>query len=419
MLVVDDGSRDGSLALLAERHPAVRVLALGANGGFARAANAGIAAVSAEAVALVNTDVVLAPDWLERAVAALAAAPAAAAVATKLVDLADPTLLYDAGDVLRRDGACVQRGRFERDAGRYDTPGEVFSACAGAALYRRSALLAAGGFDERFGTYLEDVDLGLRLRLAGWTCRWEPRAVARHAGGGSSAGLRHGPGAWVERNTLLLVGRSFRPAWLPLVAYRQLAWAWHAARGRRLREHLAGVRMALPLLPAFIRERRALRASAAVAIETVVPAGPIRGPRAGGHPSRHAPKDGRSLRCARCRCSVVVSRCSPRRSCSPRPPPPSARAPGTTSTRTRSRAPTRGSPRRGSDEGGAPAPAAPARGLHARPAARSRHVRGGPPPPAAQPQLPYTGADTGAILLAGSILLAGGVALRVRLRERS
>jgi len=288
VLVVDDASTDGSLALLAERFPDVRVLARGANGGFARAANTGIAAVSADAVALVNTDVVLAPDWLERAAAALAAAPRAAAVATKLVDLREPTLLYDAGDVLRRDGACEQRGRFERDGGRYDAPGEVFSACAGAALYRRSAVLEAGGFEERFGTYLEDVDLGLRLRMAGWRCRWEPRAVARHAGGGSSGTLPHGPGAWVERNTLLLVARAFPARWLPFVAYRQLGWAWHAARAGQLRAHLAGVRMALPLLPAFLRERRALRASAVVPVEEAVPPRPIRGPRAGGHPSRHA-----------------------------------------------------------------------------------------------------------------------------------
>jgi GT2 family glycosyltransferase len=285
-LVVDDGSRDGSLALLAQRFPDVRVLALRDNGGFARTANAGIAAVGAEAVALVNTDVVLAPDWLERAVAALDAA--AASVATKLVDLDDPSLLYDAGDVMRRDGVAEQRGRFERDRGEYDEPGEVFSACAGAALYRRSAVLAAGGFDERFGMYLEDVELGLRLRLAGWTCRWEPRAVARHAGEGSSATLPHGAGAWVERNTLLLIARTFPLRWLPQVAYRQLGWAWHAARSGGLREHLAGARMAVPLLPAFVRERRALRASAAIAVEDTIPARPIRGPRAGGHPSRHA-----------------------------------------------------------------------------------------------------------------------------------
>jgi GT2 family glycosyltransferase len=275
VLVVDDGSTDDS-ASLAEAAGA-RVLRLGENGGFARAANAGVAAVGAEAVALVNTDVVLDAGWLERAVAALG--PRAGAVATKMVDLEDPGVLYSAGDVLRRDGVCEQRGRFERDRGAYDEPGEVFSACAGAALYRRAAVLAAGGFDERLGMYLEDVELGLRLRLAGWSCAWEPRAVARHAGAGSSGG----PGALIERNTLLIVARHFRLRWLPLVAYRQLGWAWHAARAGRLREHLAGVRMALPLLPAFVRDRRR-----APLLDEVVPARPIRGPQAGGHPSRHA-----------------------------------------------------------------------------------------------------------------------------------
>jgi GT2 family glycosyltransferase len=276
VLVVDDGSSDGS-ADVAEA-AGVRVLRLGRNGGFARAANAGLAAVSAEAVALVNTDVVLAEDWLERATAALRDGDAA--VATKMVDLEDPAILYSAGDVLRRDGVCEQRGRFERDRGAYDEPGEVFSACAGAALYRRAAVLGAGGFDERLGMYLEDVELGLRLRLAGWGCAWEPRAVARHAGAGSSGG----PGPLVERNTLLLVARYFRGRWLTQVAYRQLAWSWHAARSGRLREHLAGVRMALPLLREFLRERREWP----VAIDDVVPARPIRGPRAGGHPSRRA-----------------------------------------------------------------------------------------------------------------------------------
>jgi GT2 family glycosyltransferase len=276
VLVVDDGSTDASVAI-AEGFAGVRVLRLAENCGFARAANAGLAAVDAEAVALVNTDVVLEADWLERAAAALRAGDGA--VATKMLDLDDPGVLYSAGDVLRRDGVCEQRGRFERDVGAYDQPGEVFSACAGAGLYRRAAVLGAGGFDERLGMYLEDVELGLRLRLAGWGCAWEPRAVARHAGAGSSGG----PGALIERNTLLLVARHFRLRWLPLVAYRQLGWAWRAARDGRLREHLAGVWMALPLLPAFLRERRR-----SPLLDAVIPARPIRGRAAGGHRSRHA-----------------------------------------------------------------------------------------------------------------------------------
>ena len=169
VIVVDNGSHDGSLGYLRDEHPDVRVLAQGRNTGFAYAANRGIEAASGELVALLNTDVVLSPEWLERVAAALVAQPGAAAVACKMLSLDDPgspARIYDAGDVLRRDGACDQRGRFDLDDGRFDSPGEVFGACAGAALYRRTAVIGAGGFDERFFAYLEDVDLALAAAAA-------------------------------------------------------------------------------------------------------------------------------------------------------------------------------------------------------------------------------------------------------------
>ena len=276
VIVVDNGSTDGSVGLVRERFPAARVVELGRNTGFAGAANAGLRAASTEAVALVNQDVRLQPDWLERACQALADSPRAASVATKMVDLADPSLLYDTGDILRRDGVCEQRGRFERDDGRFDEPGEVFGACAGAALYRRDAVLDAGGFEERFFLYLEDADLALRLRLAGWTCLYEP-AVALHAGEGSGGPPERPVHAWAERNTLLLVARAFPWRWLPLVAWRQAGWAWHALRAGRLGTHLRGALSAVPLLPAMWRERRALRQRSRVPIEQAVPAHPLRG----------------------------------------------------------------------------------------------------------------------------------------------
>jgi GT2 family glycosyltransferase len=285
VVVVDNGSTDGSLDLLRERaHEGVTPLPLGRNTGFAFAANRGIEAVSAEAVALVNTDVVLAPDWLERAVGRLSSDDAAAAVATKMVLLDDPGVIDDAGDELRRDGVAHQRGHGRRDDGRWDDPGEAFSACAGAAVYRRAAVLEVGGFDERLFSYLEDVDLGLRLRLAGWRCAYEP-AVARHARHGSSGQLERSVDAWVARNTLLLVVKAFPLRWVGPVAYRQLSWIAAAAREGRLGEHLRGLAIALPAVPATLRERRALRRTAAMPIEAVVPPLPWRGPSAGGHPS--------------------------------------------------------------------------------------------------------------------------------------
>lgn len=283
VVVVDNGSTDGSLELL-RSSAGVRVIELGRNTGFAFAANRGIEAVSADAVALVNTDVELEPRWLERAVGRLERDGGLGSVATKMVLLDDPSIVDDAGDELRRDGVAHQRGHGRRDEGRWDSPGEAFSACAGAAVYRRAAVLAAGGFDERLFSYLEDVDLGLRLRLAGWRCGYEP-AVARHARHGSAGQLSQPVGAWVARNTVLLVAKAFPLRWVGPVAYRQASWIAVAAREGRLGEHLRGVAMALPALPGMLRERRRLRRSAVVPVEEAVPPLPWRGPRAGGHPS--------------------------------------------------------------------------------------------------------------------------------------
>jgi GT2 family glycosyltransferase len=287
VIAVDNGSSDGSVSHLRATHPEVRVLELSANTGFAHAVNRGIEAAGGELVALLNTDVVLESDWLERMSSVLVSDPGAASVTGKLLELGDDTRVYDAGDVLRRDGACEQRGRFCADDGSWDQPGEVFGACAAAAVYRRDPVLALGGFDERYFAYLEDVDLALALRLAGWRCRYEP-AVARHAGEGSSHQLPRAHHRLVARNTLLLVAKWFPARWLPWVLYRQAGWLWHAGRERRLANWLRGLAEGLVLAAGALRERPRRRDQARLAIDAVVPSRPIRGPRAAGHPSRHA-----------------------------------------------------------------------------------------------------------------------------------
>ena len=267
--------------------PARPGVARPANGGFARAANDGIGATTRGGRGAASTPTSCSTrDWLEHATArARRRHPGAASVATKMVDLADPTLLYDAGDVLRRDGVCEQRGRFERDTGAYDEPGEIFAACAGAALYRR----ARGRCRRRLRRAPRHVPRGRRPRAAAAARGLDlPLGAARRrrARGGGIERRRPGPG-WSATRCCSSPARS-----RALAAARRLP-PGRAGRGTRrvpatLRTHLAGVRAALPLLPAFARERRAVRARAAVPVERVVPARPIRGPAAGGHPSRHA-----------------------------------------------------------------------------------------------------------------------------------
>ncbi|MEI7559814.1 MAG: glycosyltransferase family 2 protein [Actinomycetes bacterium] len=283
IVVVDNGSTDGSVDYLQANWPEVTVLHWHENRGFAAAANDGIRHAAGDLIALINTDIVLEPDWLRRASQSLRLRPDAASVATKMLDMHDRTRIYDTGDFLRRDGACEQRGRFKPDTGAFNEPGEVWSACAGAAVYRRQAVLDAGGFDERFVTYMEDVELGLRLRLLGWKCLYEP-CVALHAGGGSEAALSGGATQWVERNTILLIARHFPLRWLGPVIYRQISWKLNALRSGNLIPFVRGFFGGVRLIPSMLRSRsRDTSSSLVVPIEEAIPWRPWHGSSAGGH----------------------------------------------------------------------------------------------------------------------------------------
>ena len=185
VIVVDNGSTDGSLEHVRARWPWAQVLPLDRNVGFAAAVNRGIEQSQGVYVALVNNDMELHESFLDALVAGLDSNPSAASVTAKMLDLRTRDLIDGAGDVLRWSGVVIPRGRGERDIGQYETPVEVFSACGGAALYRRAAFDEVGLFDEAFFAQMEDVDWGFRARLLGYGCRYVPGAVAYHMGSAS------------------------------------------------------------------------------------------------------------------------------------------------------------------------------------------------------------------------------------------
>jgi GT2 family glycosyltransferase len=264
VVVVDNGSTDGTTAHLGEVWPGVSVVALEGNRGFAAAVNAGVAATSCEYVALLNNDMELDPEWLSSLVAALDADPGAGSAASKLRMLREPGVLDGAGDLVTWYGATWRRGHGESDRGQYDAPGVVASPCAGAALYRRQALEAVGGFDERFFAYLEDADWGLRAQLAGWRCLWVPSAVAYHLGGATSRRMGDLETELIARNTLALVLKSW-PAerlvvWSPVIAAYQAYVLARAIRAGTWNAVLRGWGAAIRGLPATLRARREVRA---------------------------------------------------------------------------------------------------------------------------------------------------------------
>lgn len=214
--VIDNASSDGGVDAL--RLPDAAKLTRNAdNRGFAAACNQGVAATRAPLIALLNPDAFPEPDWLERLVAALEGAPDAASAASLQLMDADPRRLDGAGDVLHASGVAY-RGGFGQLAPR-DLPetGEIFGACAAAALYRRRAWEETAGFDERYFCYCEDVDLAYRLRLMGWRAVLARDAVVRHVGSASSGrrsefAVFHG-----VRNRLWMLVKDTPAALAPLV----------------------------------------------------------------------------------------------------------------------------------------------------------------------------------------------------------
>jgi GT2 family glycosyltransferase len=273
IVVVDNGSTDGSAdaaerAAAADSRLASRMVwhRTGRNLGFAAANNFAVSQCDTEFVALLNPDAFPEPRWLDALLSAARRHPAAAAFGSlQLLDAAEG-IVDGSGDVYHVSGLSWRAGH-----GRPPTPAaredrEIFSACAAAVLYRRDAFLAVGGFDEDFFCYFEDVDLGFRLRLAGWQARHVPGAVVRHAGGGSvgSAGpdfaLVHGHRnlAWCFVKNM--PGPLFAALLIPhlLQTMVSLFVFWTRGQGRPI---VNAKGQALAQLPRMWRKRRAVQAS--------------------------------------------------------------------------------------------------------------------------------------------------------------
>ncbi|MFN8636263.1 MAG: glycosyltransferase family 2 protein [Chloroflexota bacterium] len=263
-ILVDNGSTDDSLRLVADEFPEVRVVALNENLGLGGGTNAGIAATDAPVVATLNNDTEADPRWLAELHAALQAHPEAGSAASKLMLFDRRDVIHSAGDFYGLDGIPGSRGVWQHDDGSYERQELVFGACAGAAAYRRTMLEDVGSFEDSFFMYCEDVDLAFRSQLGGYRCVYVPTAVVYHmlsaTGGGPLASYYCG------RNFLRVIARDMpgpllRRVW-PRIVRAQLAITaesiWHArepAARAKLRGQIAG----LLELPRLLGERRAIQ----------------------------------------------------------------------------------------------------------------------------------------------------------------
>lgn len=181
VIVVDNGSEDGSCTMLEEHYPQVLVMRLPANTGFCHAVNVGLHLVQTHYALLLNNDTMVEKDAVEKLLDGARRRPECFAVQALMVSMKDPEVVDDAGDLYNALGWAFARGKGKSRA-HCSRPVPVFAACAGAALYRMSVFDEIGWFDERHYCYLEDIDIGWRAQIYGYRSYLEPSAAVHHAG---------------------------------------------------------------------------------------------------------------------------------------------------------------------------------------------------------------------------------------------
>ncbi|MBP2046656.1 glycosyltransferase family 2 protein [Methanobacterium aggregans] len=189
VIIVDNSSSDGSVEYITEHHPDFTLIKNQENLGFAVAVNQGIQASKTDYVFLLNNDTELEKNCISKLVKCIESDENIFAVSSKMIQFENRDLMDDAGDAYTILGWTKKVGN-GRSANNYNEKKEVFSACAGAALYRRSILKEIGYFDENFFAYLEDVDISYRASIHGYKSIYCPEAVVYHHGSGTS-GSKH------------------------------------------------------------------------------------------------------------------------------------------------------------------------------------------------------------------------------------
>ncbi len=220
VILVDNGSSDGTADYVREQFPWVRLVILPENVGFAEGNNRGLEEARGEFIVTLNNDTLARPEFLEELVRPAKADPRVGMVAAKMLNFFDPGRIDSVGVKVAGNGMGYNIGVGEQDRGQYDEPAEVFGPCAGAALYRRAMLDQVGFFDPEFFAYYEDLDLAWRGRLAGWRCVTAPGAVVYHVHSATSGKMSPFTVYQVQRNKWFTLIKN----WPASLILRRLPW---------------------------------------------------------------------------------------------------------------------------------------------------------------------------------------------------
>jgi GT2 family glycosyltransferase len=264
VILVDNGSTDGSVEWLMSRFPQVHLIRNETNVGFAAANNQAIRVSQAEFIATLNNDTRVEPDWLAELIAAAEGDSMVSMCASKMLFADRTEVINSTGIALDAVGIAWDRRGGEPDDRSETEPIEVFGPCAGAALYRRAMLDQIGLFDESFFAYLEDVDLAWRARLAGWRCLYVPTACVYHVHSATGVEGSTFKNRLLGRNKIWTIAKNYPAArlvlYLPLILVYDLAAVLFTLVVRRDVASLLGRLEGLKGLPSRWNQRQAVQA---------------------------------------------------------------------------------------------------------------------------------------------------------------
>jgi len=259
--VVDNGSTDGSVGLLKREFPEIKTIRFKHNTGFCVAVNSGIEQAKAPWLLLLNNDMEVAPDCLEKLSHAIKEYPDYDFYSLKMMSFHQRHYVDGAGDEVLRGGVGYRLGTMEEDGELYRHDRDSFGACAGAALYNRSFFQKTGLFDPDFFAYLEDVDLNFRANRLGLRCRFIASAIIYHIGSATSGSkINELTVRLSTRNNIFVLAKNYSPGlffkFFPAIIIYQLMWAAFCCKHRMLRPYFAGLFQGFKSLSHFVAKRK-------------------------------------------------------------------------------------------------------------------------------------------------------------------
>jgi len=275
IIVVDNGSTDGSVIMLRHDFPEVEVIALPKNIGFAGGVNVGIRRAlkrEDDFVALMNNDAIADSRWLEELTREITADQHVGIATSKILDIQGETL-DSTGEFYTIWGLAFARGRGEPADNRYDDHRNIFGASGGASIFRLKMLNDIGLFDDDFFAYYEDTDLSFRAQLRGWKVRFTPNAIVHHSIGATSSKIRGFTTYQTLKNLPLICYKDVPAQLLPFVLPRLfLAYSlffWSAIARGQGGAAVRGLGMSVLLTPKKLIERRGIQKRRTVSVRYI------------------------------------------------------------------------------------------------------------------------------------------------------